>query len=1041
MPYSFATLKVDQTEDEYKLQFESLKRKPHGFSVNEMDADSGEPLIVKAAKLGYVNAVLALLSDPELNVNAIDSQNCTALHYACANKSNKQFLLIKELLKHRNKSSGQIADISLLDNQNKIPFDYLPIAVCGEKETRLHEPDIAQKLIYHVCRCGRLDAFKQLHSKIKQSDPRRVFINDYDPVDESSTPLHLAVNNGHIDIVSALLESDVGVDIHKKQAGKGQNSALHIAAFMYRPEIVALLLSKNANPYEANGENETPFMFAFRQRLNDDESIKKLERVIKIFFELPHSKFFTTEDIKRRQATNGNTYLHLAIKSLKPPTIVQYLLDKIPNNDSILNAENKEQKTPLQYAAEYHSENIPQLIKKGVNLVLNNSDCPTILHYIFKNNCLNALDPLKDNLTAEKFTELMTQKSATTKETVLHLAAKGDINDLVKMLTKLDDNQKKLVEENPKNALINTVDAEGDTPLHSAIIANNIRNVEELIKHKASLEVRNKNENTVFDLAVKEKHYDILVKLLEKLNQGELLRLVQQRNNTGSTILHEAAKVEGPEDYKGDTENILNLLLMRIANTKQFSNILNMKDGEGKSLVEIALSHKNYRNYLVLLEKGMKFEPSLDVQQAILKVKRAVQDRHNEFMRAEKARIENARAIKAREDKFREERAKFATMRKSDGGENKRASVNLTGLKLPTTDSQLVTDKIGRRSSFAGTTSTDTSLASASSSLHLAGGIPPANHSPHLPAAQQAPGDLGTTEPISDLPPDPSSVPSSTPSSARSLAQLTEDTHTLLGYDKRNKNYLSTFTRLRKYIGSSSVWQHIVRNKYKYLVGGIGGLLLLTGFLALCVFCPPVAAKIAVLALVKTIFIKTNLATATTAWLQPVAQAVTVAAPIAISTILGVATLSVTWVVCKMTDAVKGIPSFFADKSKDETPVINKDDYRPVATEEPVNKHAVSNSHAPAPDTAENLHGIDKPKTSDENEQSGFRHWFNKVDKDYLQPFGNAVKSNLCFFCCGHDDTDEEDEDVEQQSNHSADRQAQKLPDSTTVASNNTMTI
>ena len=65
------------------------------------------------------------------------------------------------------------------------------------------------------------------------------------------------------------------------------------------------------------------------------------------------------------------------------------------------------------------------------------------------------------------------------------------------------------------NVEINNPDFDGDTPLHFAVMNNNIEAVEYLLENGANANVKNKDGITPLHIAVKEKNYDITARLLD----------------------------------------------------------------------------------------------------------------------------------------------------------------------------------------------------------------------------------------------------------------------------------------------------------------------------------------------------------------------------------------------------------------------------------------------------------------------------------------------------------------------------------------------
>lgn len=80
----------------------------------------------------------------------------------------------------------------------------------------------------------------------------------------SSTPLQKAIFGGHIDIVKQLIPY---CEIEKKD-DQGC-TALHIAAYLNKVEIVKLLLTNGANKNAQNNDGHTPLFFAERNKYPD----------------------------------------------------------------------------------------------------------------------------------------------------------------------------------------------------------------------------------------------------------------------------------------------------------------------------------------------------------------------------------------------------------------------------------------------------------------------------------------------------------------------------------------------------------------------------------------------------------------------------------------------------------------------------------------------------------------------------------------------------------------------------------------------------
>ena len=95
-------------------------------------------------------------------------------------------------------------------------------------------PDQKQKL-HDACRTGDLQTLELLIEN-------KVNMNQFDK--NKSTPLHLAVSKGHVEIAQLLLENGAGVDIREGEIGP---TALMNAAFHGEKEIFSLLIEFGAD--------------------------------------------------------------------------------------------------------------------------------------------------------------------------------------------------------------------------------------------------------------------------------------------------------------------------------------------------------------------------------------------------------------------------------------------------------------------------------------------------------------------------------------------------------------------------------------------------------------------------------------------------------------------------------------------------------------------------------------------------------------------------------------------------------------------------
>ena len=86
-------------------------------------------------------------------------------------------------------------------------------------------------------------------------------INEFDPRLKRFTPLHLAVQKGHMDIVHFLLEKGAHVNMMSTESSM---SALQEACFLGQQGMVQMLLDYGANALHVDGNKETCLHWAAR---------------------------------------------------------------------------------------------------------------------------------------------------------------------------------------------------------------------------------------------------------------------------------------------------------------------------------------------------------------------------------------------------------------------------------------------------------------------------------------------------------------------------------------------------------------------------------------------------------------------------------------------------------------------------------------------------------------------------------------------------------------------------------------------------------
>lgn len=186
-----------------------------GYHIDLSTVDSRFTKLHKASWVGECDKLKAALK--KVDVNALDSENRTALHLATAGGHKE---VVQLLLRSK-------AEVNLQDAEGKTPLI---------KAVECQHGDIARIL---------LD---------QGADPNLVDHN-------GDTALHVALASGHPDpAASYLLHCNTDVSIQNKEG----MFPLHLAILQKRPEVVELLLDKGADPNVQDEEKRTPLMVACR---------------------------------------------------------------------------------------------------------------------------------------------------------------------------------------------------------------------------------------------------------------------------------------------------------------------------------------------------------------------------------------------------------------------------------------------------------------------------------------------------------------------------------------------------------------------------------------------------------------------------------------------------------------------------------------------------------------------------------------------------------------------------------------------------------
>ncbi|OQS05612.1 ankyrin repeat protein [Thraustotheca clavata] len=353
---------------------------------------------------------------------------------------------------------------------------------------------------------------------------------------DGSTPLHIAVLNGHYNIVQLLITK--GAEINA--VDKDEMTPLHYAAWCNESEIVTLLLSfvakinatdnagrsplhlaieenntniasqlieKGANIKESDQDGNTPLHLAARSNcieivkllISKEVDINQTNNLgrssLHLAAEMNYEDIATvliSEGANINQTDNeGRTALHIALEE-GHNEVASYLICKKAD----IHQADKDSKTPLLIAAEQCNEiAVELLISKGANVnqadesETINGHKAIILMLLQANADLSKTDAAGD-------TPLMVALDDDEGSTPLHLATYYGLNDIVSLLILKGANIIKLTIDIVSlllsfGANINATDKRGQSPLHLAIEEDN-KNIVSMLEEESNIHEKDK---------------------------------------------------------------------------------------------------------------------------------------------------------------------------------------------------------------------------------------------------------------------------------------------------------------------------------------------------------------------------------------------------------------------------------------------------------------------------------------------------------------------------------------------------------------------
>ncbi|XP_048249888.1 uncharacterized protein LOC124128376 [Haliotis rufescens] len=486
----------------------------HHAAMNLVDCNNNS-LLHLACKGGHTDAVALLISECDTSARNIDGN--TPLHLACEERKLK---VVEVLLKTN-------VDVTLLNYQAFTPFDiicqkgYLDIAILVLNATSYPLPhDSYNTPLHAACRGGYTELVKillryDLNRSVCNNTSRmncrfensRYLIFSMRGNDVKHTPLFVACENGHIDIVRLLIEK--GADV--TAAAKDGCTPLHCACKNGHIDIVRLLIEKGADVSDA--ACYTPLQCACKnghidivRLLIEKGADVSAAAAADVYTPLHCACEDGHIDIVRlliekgadvNAAFYGDTLLHCACKN-GHIDIVRLLIEKCA--DVYAAANDDIGYTPLHWAVmNGHIDIVRLLIEKGADVSAadaDNDDGYTPLHLACKYGHIDIV-----RLLIEKGADVTALDGY--HGTPLIWACENGHIDIVRLLIE-------------KGADVSAADDDGYTPLHLACENGHIDIVRPLIEKGADVSAAAKAGYTPLHCACKNGHIDIVRLLIEK---------------------------------------------------------------------------------------------------------------------------------------------------------------------------------------------------------------------------------------------------------------------------------------------------------------------------------------------------------------------------------------------------------------------------------------------------------------------------------------------------------------------------------------------
>ncbi|KAI7792837.1 transient receptor potential cation channel subfamily A member 1b [Triplophysa rosa] len=544
-----------------------LRRKSREH-LSTRDENRASPLHYASAggNLDAIRLIVSVVGSEELN--AQDEQGRTALHWAVERNQTQSCALLLELRADPNiLNTAMMAPLHLAVT-NKYNHLVELLLACDRTDPNL-EGDLGNTPAMMACSSNNCQAFQTLfkhgakmcsqnklgHYAIhtvafagaKESMEMAlkigeemgistlVHINYLDKT--KSSPLHLAVRGGNIEVIKLCIAKGARVD--QQQCDK--STALHFACTQGATEAVKIMLSSYDRVEEIinirDGANQTPlhratlfdhielaeYLVSKGAEINcmDCKGLSPLLLAASsgawrtVVFLLSKGADFKIKD------KGGRNFLHFA--TLQPKGL-KNLPDAVLQSNTVkemLSDEDVEGCTPLHYACKLGiHDSVKNMLGLNIPLGQKSREKKSALHFAAEYGRINTCHRLLDSITDSKMLNEGDDKGLTP----LHFASKGGHTQVVDLLLR----RGALFQSDYKGwSCLHHAAAEGYTQTMKILLAANVK----------LLDLTNEDGNTALHVAAQAGHVGAIILLL---NRGAEMTL----NNADSSFLHEAVRSE-----------------------------------------------------------------------------------------------------------------------------------------------------------------------------------------------------------------------------------------------------------------------------------------------------------------------------------------------------------------------------------------------------------------------------------------------------------------------------------------------------------------